>query len=64
MNNPDPDGIYARWIMKLQPFDIEVIIKPGRKHNNVDALSRVPYNTPHFVEKLPKRGPVAWARGN
>jgi hypothetical protein len=56
MKMRDPKGLYARWIMKLQPFDIDVTYKPGRKHGNADALSRRPKVT--FIERLPK-GP-AW----
>jgi hypothetical protein len=53
----NPSGLFARWIMKLQPYDIDVIIKPGRLHMNADALSRTPHRKPHFIECLPKQGP-------
>ena len=32
-------GLFACWIMCLQPYDIDVIVKPGRLHQNADALS-------------------------
>ena len=34
-------GRLLRWVLKLQPYVYEVIHKPGKNHNNADALSRV-----------------------
>ena len=31
---------------KLQPYNFEIIHKPGRIHSNVDALSRLQTQTP------------------
>jgi hypothetical protein len=42
--------MYARWVMIMQEFVINVIIKPGRIHRNADSLSRQP--CPYFIEKL------------
>jgi hypothetical protein len=47
-------GLHARWIMKMQQFDIDIVLKPGTQHGNVDAISR----NPAFVIPLPKKGPI------
>ena len=39
IKQPDPTGIQARYIMHLQPYDIDLVIKPGKVHMNADALS-------------------------
>jgi hypothetical protein len=52
MKMKDPKGIYARWIMRLRPYDIDMIYKPGCKHGHADALSRRPLVT--FKEHLPQ----------
>jgi hypothetical protein len=36
----EPEGQLARWLDFLQPFDFEIITRPGHKHGNADALSR------------------------
>jgi hypothetical protein len=49
LRTAEPKGRIARWILKLQPYDFEIIHKPGRIHSNVDALSRLidsDYTTP------------------
>ena len=54
----DPKGIVAWYIMCLQPYDIDLVIRPGRKHSDVDALSRTPHqpthHVPYYIERLPK----------
>src|SRR6185369_1390656 len=34
-------GRRARWILRLEPYNYTVIHRPGRKHNNADAMSRM-----------------------
>ena len=41
-NFKSPEGQLARWIEKLQEYKFTIIHRPGRKHNNADALSRAP----------------------
>ena len=37
----EPEGQLARWLDFLQPFDFEIIHRPGVSHGNADGLSRV-----------------------
>lgn len=34
-----------RWVLALQPFDFEILHRPGVKHNNADGLSRQSWPT-------------------
>ncbi|KFD48296.1 hypothetical protein M513_10788 [Trichuris suis] len=36
----EPEGQVARWLERLAEFDMEVTHRPGRLHDNADALSR------------------------
>ena len=38
----EPEGQVARWLECLSEYDFEVIHRPGTKHTNADALSRMP----------------------
>ena len=37
------NGRLCRWALTLQGYSFKVVHKPGRVHNNADALSRRPY---------------------
>ena len=38
----DPDGRLARWALKLQPYDYEIIHRPGSQHLNADGTQPPP----------------------
>ena len=40
-NFKDAEGMYARWISLLETYDFEIEHRPGEKHANADALSRL-----------------------
>ena len=42
MNFKEPQGQVARWIELLSEYDFEIQHRPGKKHQNADALSRDP----------------------
>ena len=41
VNKPDLSGRIARWILLLQEFNYEVVVKPGKANANADYLSRL-----------------------
>ena len=41
MSVKDPTSRLARWNLKLQAYDFEIIHRPGKQQTHVDALSRV-----------------------
>jgi RNase H-like domain found in reverse transcriptase/Reverse transcriptase (RNA-dependent DNA polymerase) len=45
LKTAEPKRRLGRWILKIQPYNFEVIHKPGRIHSNVDALSRLQTQT-------------------
>ena len=48
-----PKGRIARWIMRLLPYDFEVVYRPGRINWVADGLSRYPVsNDPEELEAL------------
>ena len=42
MNFKEPQGQLARWLEELSQFNMEIQHRPGKKHTNADALSRIP----------------------
>ena len=36
----DIDGMLARWLTKLQEYDMNIVHRPGTQHGNADGLSR------------------------
>jgi len=47
----DPKGRFARWLQELSGYDYDISYKPGKMHNDADALSRYPHcPTPIAVE--------------
>ena len=45
MSVKDPTGRLARWALRLQQYDFEIIHRPGPTNGNADALSRRRYST-------------------
>lgn len=41
-NFKEPEGQLARWLERLQEYTFTIAHRPGRKHQNADALSRRP----------------------
>ena len=39
-NFREPEGMVARWISRLQPFDFTIVHRPGKHHSHADGLSR------------------------
>ena len=44
MRVKDPTGRLARWALRLQQYDFEIIHRPGTANGNADALSRRSYS--------------------
>ena len=41
-NFRNPENQLARLLERMQEYDFDIVHRPGRKHGNADALSRVP----------------------
>ncbi len=57
-NFREPEGMVARWIGRLQPFDFAIVHQPGKHHSHADGLSRrtsKPYKRETYHECKPLR---------
>jgi hypothetical protein len=43
LNFKSPQDQLARWLEELSQYNMEIHHRPGRKHTNADALSRLPH---------------------
>ena len=43
----EPQGQVARWLERLQEYEMEVVHRPGKEHTNADAMSRRPRRKHH-----------------
>ena len=41
LNFKQTDNMYRSWIAQLADYDVEIEHRPGAKHANADALSRL-----------------------
>jgi len=70
VNKPDLSGRIARWILLLQEFNYEVMVKSGKANSNADFLSR--QRGPEaasdiastFPDEFPEETPVFHISGN
>ena len=46
----DPEGLIARWALRLQGYNFTVLHGPGIQHQNADGLSRMPILALHPAE--------------
>ena len=58
MNQIDPKGRLARWVVTLQEFDFEVVHKPGKENKVADCLSRAHANSDSPAEDYDDDVPV------
>lgn len=45
-----PKGRIARWVSEIQQFSFDIMHRPGQKHQDADALSRL-----HVPQEIPKQ---------
>ncbi len=52
-NARDPHSRLSRWSLSLQSYSFVIKHRPGNKHGNVDALSRIPVSEPNEIVEIP-----------
>ncbi len=40
VNKSNASGQFARWLLLMEEFDIDIVHHPGRSHGNVDGFTR------------------------
>ena len=53
MSLRDPNSRLARWALRMSEYQFTIEYKSGKKHLNVDCLSRYPVEEPQDVEEMP-----------
>ena len=61
VNKPDLSGRLARWILLLQEFNYEVVVKSGKSNLNADYLSR--QRGPESQQAIPDEFPDEFPEG-
>ena len=41
VNKPQLSGRLARWVLLLQEFNFDIVVRPGKQHSNADFMSRL-----------------------
>ena len=47
---PEVFGQQARWMGEMEQYDFQIVHRPGLRHGNADAMSRIPCRTPDCCE--------------
>ena len=55
LNFKNPEGQVARWIERLETYDINIVHRSGIRHGNCDALSRRPCTNCLYCDRLERR---------
>ena len=56
----EPEGQLAKWQESLAEYEFNVQHRPGKKHTNADALSRIPYQQDVNANSIPLDGTDSW----
>ena len=55
LNFKNPEGQVARWIERLETYDLNIVHRPGIKHGNCDAISRRPCTDCSYCDRLERK---------